>query len=50
MDGFGLPATHVTDEDGLHRALAGWNPADGPAYVEITFPAIPYERMIAGIR
>ncbi len=50
MDGFGLPATRVTDEEGLHRALAGWKPADGPAYVEIAFPAVPYERMVAGIR
>lgn len=48
--GFGLPTTQVANEDGLRQALAAWNPAAGPAYIEATFPPEPYERMVAGIR
>ncbi len=50
MAGFGLPATRVSSEQDLRRALAAWDPAAGPAYIEAVFPPEPYERMVAGIR
>jgi acetolactate synthase-1/2/3 large subunit len=50
MAGFGLPATRVASDEELRRALAAWNPASGPAYIEAVFSPEPYERMVAGIR
>lgn len=50
MDGMGLPATRVASREELQRALAAWDPATGPAYIEVVFAPEPYERMVAGIR
>jgi acetolactate synthase-1/2/3 large subunit len=50
MEGFGLFCCRAGSEDELRRALAAWDPASGPAYIEAVFPPSPYERMVAGIR
>lgn len=50
MEGFGLFCCRAGSEDELRRALAAWDPASGPAYIEAVFPPAPYERMVAGIR
>ncbi|NJL70828.1 MAG: hypothetical protein HC888_04070 [Candidatus Competibacteraceae bacterium] len=50
MDGMGLPGMRVTTTDQLALALASWDAAGGPAYIEISFAPEPYEQMVAGIR
>ncbi len=50
MEGFGMPAFRASDEAGLDAALAAWRPADGPAYLELSFEPDAYERMVEGIR
>lgn len=50
MEGFGLPCRRAVNAQELHEALSGWNPAQGPAYLEIQFDAERYERMCENIR
>jgi acetolactate synthase-1/2/3 large subunit len=50
MEGFGMPAYAAADESGVLAALAAWQPAQGPAYLEIGFAPDPYEAMVKGIR
>ena len=50
LEGLGLPGTRAEGEVALGDALAAWDPASGPAYVE--FPCDPeaYQAMVAGLR
>lgn len=48
--GLGLPAERLESLPAVEAALAAWDPATGPAFLEIAFPADPYEEMVRGIR
>ena len=50
LEGLGLPGTRAESETALGDALASWDPASGPAYIE--FPCDPeaYQAMVAGLR
>lgn len=50
MAGMGLPCWRASDAAELQAALAAWKPEEGPGYLEIPFPAEPYESMCNGIR
>ncbi|NLY38305.1 MAG: thiamine pyrophosphate-binding protein [Firmicutes bacterium] len=50
MEGFRLRAERVEMAEALHRVLAEWNIHEGPMYIEIPFPATPYQWMLRGIR
>lgn len=50
LAGMGLPAWIAADRNALAAALAAWQPAEGPAYIEIPYPADPYEQMVRNIR
>ena len=50
MEGFHLRAERVETAEALHRVLAEWNINEGPMYIEIPFPATPYQWMLRGIR
>ena len=50
LEGLGLPGTRAESETALADALADWDPASGPAYIE--FPCDPeaYQAMVEGLR
>ncbi len=50
LEGLGLPGTRAESETALGDALAAWEPASGPAYIE--FPCDPeaYQAMVVGLR
>lgn len=50
LAGMGLPSRIAADADALAAALLAWQPADGPAFIEIPFPADPYEQMVRNLR
>ena len=50
FDGFGMKAMCAADESAVADALAAWAPAQGPAYLEVSFDPNPYEAMVQGIR
>lgn len=50
FESFGVPSMRAVSLDAVERALANWNPAGGPAYIEIAFDPDPYEAMVKDIR
>ena len=50
FEGFGMPVFRAETEDGVAAALAAWNPAQGPAFLEVAFEPDSYEAMVKGIR
>lgn len=50
MEGFGMPGYAAENESAVSKALAAWQPEQGPAYLEIKFEPDPYEAMVKGIR
>jgi len=50
MAGLGLKSGRADDLGSLARGLAGWQPADGPLYIEATFQPDAYRAMVRGIR
>jgi len=50
FEGLGMMAVSAADEATVADALATWAPAQGPAYLEVSFDPNPYESMVQGIR
>jgi thiamine pyrophosphate-dependent acetolactate synthase large subunit-like protein len=50
FEGLGMPAVCAANETEVADALTGWEPSQGPAYLEISFDPDPYEAMVHGIR
>lgn len=50
MEGFGMPVFSADDEESFGAALPAWRPAEGPAFVEVSFEPDSYEAMVKGIR
>lgn len=50
VEGMGVPAMEVGDEEGLIAALRDWNPSGGPLFLEAFFDPQAYQEMVKGIR
>lgn len=50
VEGMGVPAMEVRDEDGLIAALGDWDPFNGPLFLEAFFDPQAYLEMVKGIR
>lgn len=50
VEGLGVPAVEVGDEDSLVSALEGWDPSEGPMFVETFFDPRAYLEMVKGVR
>lgn len=50
VEGFGCAGAAVTDAAALAAAVSAWNPAEGPAYIEIGFEPVAYQSMVQGVR
>lgn len=50
FEGFGMPAFRAETEGAVAKALSAWQPAQGPAFLEIAFEPESYEAMVKGIR
>jgi hypothetical protein len=45
-----MPGVLAADQAALENALASWDPADGPHYIELSFDPDAYQAMVGGIR
>lgn len=50
MDGFGMQTWLAEGPEAMEAAISSWVPGNGPAYLEITFDSVAYEKMCRGIR
>lgn len=50
MEGFGMPVYAADNERAFADALSDWQPAGGPAFLEVAFEPDAYEAMVQGIR
>ncbi|MBL6958313.1 MAG: thiamine pyrophosphate-binding protein [Rhodospirillales bacterium] len=50
FDGLGIPGASVKSEPEFEKALADWNPASGPCYIEAAFDPDAYQDMVSGVR
>jgi acetolactate synthase-1/2/3 large subunit len=50
MEGMGLTAAVAEDETGVADAAAKWDPASGPAFIEVRFDPASYQEMVVGVR
>jgi thiamine pyrophosphate-dependent acetolactate synthase large subunit-like protein len=50
FESFGFASLRAASLGAVERALAAWNPAEGPAFLEIPFDPDPYEAMVKDIR
>ena len=50
LNGFGVPGTHVENENELDAALKSWDRNTGPAFIEISFNPTSYQEMVLDIR
>jgi len=49
-EGLGLPVVRVETASQFETALASWEPATGPMYIEAVFEPANYQAMVEGIR
>jgi thiamine pyrophosphate-dependent acetolactate synthase large subunit-like protein len=50
LQGMGIPGTSADSLGGFTEALAGWDPASGPAWVEARFDESTYQAMVEDLR
>lgn len=50
FEAFGIPGSNAYNHAAVEDALAKWEPANGPAFLQVSFDPDAYEAMVTGIR